>query len=424
MERQLTAFCADRSLVELLELSKCSNDVLDLLQPRENQHSDLLAWCLNAREGHGQGDAILKDFLIAIYGATTVDTAGDKLQGNGLTRDFVRDWTPSRIMTTSFATAVCYREHEIPYATNSSKVRLDLLLIDSDNKLIVIIENKAGAKFRKGQLAGYLASVQASLLSREAFKQIVVAFVAMDRNLDTELAEDAPPANFDKRWALLNYEWLRPGGERAQLAVNRGNQNASLLMSYCQRQTGWESTESRKITNLAAELVTQYPIVVSEIRRVVTQKLRPDEWVPKLLSQEGVDGQLLKLYPQNENAINRLLNLTPLQLLRGKIIDAFPDIESDIDAFELGRVWANYRVPIGHELPMVDGRWPLYVYVRYLKPGSGKRSEFRIRLVWRPFCVPDDQRETVCNSLAAAFVKARNTADRLNAKHLVEGPPA
>ena len=78
---ELTDFFSDSKLVELIEITKSSSDVLDLLKPRENQHSDVLAWCFNSKEGHGQGDAILKDFLTAVYISSTDKIPGDRISG-------------------------------------------------------------------------------------------------------------------------------------------------------------------------------------------------------------------------------------------------------------------------------------------------------------------------------------------------------
>ena len=234
---ELIRFCGAPGLVELLELCKSSSDIMDLLTPRENQHSDLLAWCFNAREGHGQGDTLLKDFLLAVFQRSTDVDPGDRLFGRGLTRDFVRAWPPSRILTSSFSTALCIREYVFPASAGElAGKRLDLLIVDPDNQLLVVVENKAGARFRAGQLEGYVEATQTSLLSKPVFKAFDIAFVAMDRNIDADVAPEEGD-RFDHRWARLDYMWLKPGAKRAEMAVHRGNQGAALLMSYCRAQS-------------------------------------------------------------------------------------------------------------------------------------------------------------------------------------------
>ena len=288
---EMTDFFAAPQLVNLLELAKSSSDFLELVSPRETQHSDLLAWCFNAREGHGQGDAILKDFLLAVFKSATETEPGDKVFGRGLGRDFVRAWTPSRIMTSSFATAITYREYKLPQGNAG---RLDLLVIDPDNQLLIVIENKAGAAFGAGQLQAYREGVQTALLSRAVFKDFLVVFVAMDRNHDMDSNADEE-ANFDKHWVPLNYEWLRPAGERAEVAVKRGNQTAALLLSYCRAQTGWESDEMKAMTRLARDISILFPAVIAEIKRISSDLWLPETWTPQLLRPDSVEGQILKL---------------------------------------------------------------------------------------------------------------------------------
>jgi len=49
-------------------------------------------------------------------------------------------------------TACLHREYTLPqYNADTTNRRLDLLVVDSDNKLILVIENKAGARFRTAQ---------------------------------------------------------------------------------------------------------------------------------------------------------------------------------------------------------------------------------------------------------------------------------
>jgi hypothetical protein len=91
-------FITDHHLLDLIERVKISDDVLDVVKLTETQHSSMLAWCLNPNEGHGQGDAVLKDFLIAAYSAG----ADANRFAN---KDFFEKWTPGRIRTASFGSA-------------------------------------------------------------------------------------------------------------------------------------------------------------------------------------------------------------------------------------------------------------------------------------------------------------------------------
>lgn len=85
IEEALEAFFIDPRVVELCELLRVSDDLLDVINLSENQHSNMLAWLLDPREGHGQGDQILRDLLIA---ATTHARSTAVLDGRGRTSRF------------------------------------------------------------------------------------------------------------------------------------------------------------------------------------------------------------------------------------------------------------------------------------------------------------------------------------------------
>lgn len=416
---ELIRFCGAPGLVELFELSKNSSDIMDLLTPRENQHSDLLAWCFNAREGHGQGDSLLKDFLLAVFQRATDIEPGDRIFGRGLTRDFVRAWPPSRILTSSLSTAFCIREYAFPAAAGKlAGKRLDLLIIDPDNRLLVVVENKAGARFRAGQLEGYVEATQSSLLSKPVFKEFEIAFVAMDRNIDADVApEDSE--QFDLRWARLDYMWLKPGAKRAEMAVHRGNQGAALLMSYCRAQTGYESESERAISRKARELAIEYPQVIYDLQRVKNDLVEPACWTPSLLKPQSEDGQLLRLYMQNREALDRVLDLSPLWLLNGRLAEHYPEYD-DAECWDGARVWMAFRLPVGRAIPMRDTNWPLYLRVRHLNLDSEARPRFKISVQWNPQFVPEDDVEHVCTTLARAFPHVAGSGARRKGMTLSE----
>lgn len=81
LERALEGLMGDPRLVELCELQRTGDEVLDVISLSENQHSDILAWMLDAKEGHGQGDEILRDLLISA--SVVVSGVDSGLDGRG-----------------------------------------------------------------------------------------------------------------------------------------------------------------------------------------------------------------------------------------------------------------------------------------------------------------------------------------------------
>lgn len=173
------------------------------------------------------------------------------------------------------------------------------------------------------------------------------------------------------------------------------------------------------MTRLAQDLAIRFPGVTKEFKRISNEFSNPDSWVPAMMKPDDTNGQLVKFYRQYESAIDLMLQLTPVQLLRGRLVENVPELESDEDAYEYGRVWAGYRLPIEHLLSQ-DYRWPLYLAYRHLNPGSDSAAKFRVRLVFGPCDVPENERARVCEDLGRYYPPAATAADRQNRLILVK----
>ncbi|WP_374664469.1 PD-(D/E)XK nuclease family protein [Ramlibacter sp.] len=235
-KEDLSEFMADAGLVKLIEAVKVSDDMLDVVELTENQHSDMLAWCLNPNEGHAQGDAVLKDLLIAAFAKGAACTYDNK--------KFFAEWTPARIRRTSFGSAFVSREFQISLP-DMRRGRLDLFVVDPQNKILVVIENKVGASLTAGQLSGYWHRAKQDIGGRRAFQDFAFVFIVLDREIDGYTEESL--SELGTKWCLLDYSWLEASAERARHHLARHNQAAQLLMSYCQKQTAWESVADHEI---------------------------------------------------------------------------------------------------------------------------------------------------------------------------------
>ncbi|WP_448869309.1 PDDEXK-like family protein, partial [Delftia acidovorans] len=278
----LYSFFSDPELIELIEQAKISDDILDVITLNENQHSDMLAWCLTPGEGHGQGDSVIKDFLEAAYQKSDAAIYDNK--------KFFRKWTPGRIRVSSFGSAFVTREFVVsvkePGQEEKRTGRLDLFIVDPQNKLLIAIENKVGARLTEEQLARYQGAINKEIGSRPIFKDYEFAYVVLDRELDW-YTDDKLNA-LGKRWALLDYSWLEASARRARLQVTRNNQAAQLLVAYCQKQTSWESSSEARLSELAGEIASKHPQVIAALSALRGQSIA--QWTPKTL--EGLSGEL------------------------------------------------------------------------------------------------------------------------------------
>lgn len=155
--------------------------------------------------------------------------------------------------------------------SGTEKGRLDLFLVDPQNKLLITIENKAGAKLTGPQLEKYVQAVKGNIASKTAFLDYQQAYIVLDRHLSEY--SDEYLSKLSKRWTLLDYTWLSASAGRARFQLGRDSRSAQLLVAYCQRQTDWESEEEKRAADLAIDLAIAHPTVVKAMRDLNKQPM-------------------------------------------------------------------------------------------------------------------------------------------------------
>lgn len=361
LERSIEELMADSRLVELCELQRTGDEVLDVISLSENQHSDILAWMLDAREGHGQGDEILRDLLISA--STLLSSGTSRLDGRSSTARFFAEWPPSRIRTTSFGAAFTARELGM-----SAAERVDLFVIDAQNKFVLLIENKAGATHSEDQLSLYRRSFNAAMMANPRLREYAQVCMAIDRNFDTEGTEARPSEGF---WLHLGYDWLETSANRALMHVQRGNAAARLVVSYCNRQTDWENPTNDRCIRLAIDLHQSYP---NPIRHLISfSRGRVErEW----LASKSRDQSHLMFLLQNKSAIALLKETQGMASVRAAMLESIPLLPRD--SIENGRASLSL-CPTGCEDLGRLGRWPVFVNVKY---SDSSQAKYTVAVCW------------------------------------------
>lgn len=177
--------------------------MLDVITLTENQHSDMLAWCLTPGEGHGQGDAVIKDFLQAAY-----REAGIAIYDN---KKFFSSWMPGRIRVTSFGSAFVTHEFTVklkdPEQEDKRAWRLDLFRLwalsifldrqptsDDDKPRYTLRAVWWRAPFDKacGDEAELREHLEAQLPGLKRFGSAQVRRIVLERGLDASAALKPP----------------------------------------------------------------------------------------------------------------------------------------------------------------------------------------------------------------------------------------
>lgn len=360
VERLLEQLMADPRLVELCGLQRTGDEVLDVISLVENQHSDILAWLLDSREGHGQGDEILRDLLVS---ASVQASSGESgLDGRTTTAKFFAQWPPSRIRTTSFGAAFTARELGI-----SAGDRVDLFVIDSQNSFILVLENKAGGKQTDKQLSRYRNGFLEAVKANTKLNRFDHVFIALDREFDGTEPAGRPSA---ENWLHLGYSWLEVSARRALLDVDRGNAAARLVVSYCNRQTDWTSPAEERCHALAASLHQSYPQAVKELVR------HPQKTVERNWFKDPESDAHTLFVLQNKSAVAILKETQGMATVKAAILEKLVEVPSE--SINYKRVWLC-MCPSGWEDTVGEEKWPVFFSVSY---ADGSRSTFNMALNW------------------------------------------
>lgn len=383
MDDDFQEFVADPRLKKAMEGLKRSNDIFNIIELNENQHSEILKWLFDPREGHGQDDGILKDFLTAAYWSSYENVLCNK--------EFFALWTPSRIARTGFHSIIAIREYMLP-----NKCRLDLLLLDTVNQILVVIENKHGARLGPNQLEIYYDEV-AVLRARPAFKGYKTAHIVLDRNYGGAREEDENRYAPRNRWAFLDYQWLEAGADRAELQIKRGNQSAALVIAYCQKQTDYIPPEQKELDDILADVAMEYRPVIESIERTLEHDVT--DLTPKMLNGDlGEKWIFANHYPV---LIERLGSKKKLSFIERRIKENLPNRKLITDYGKrhfwlFDEVWS----------PLVDDdatSWPVCVVAWEMNESTHKQDKYSIGIQYRPLNLVDIYKPKVQTALESEF---------------------
>jgi hypothetical protein len=346
-------FVGDPDVGKAIEALKRANDIFDIIEPQETQHSQILQWLLNPREGHGQGDAIFKDFLTAAW---------ENLAAyDGPNIEFFEHWTPARISLTGFYSILLLREYRIKPGNH-----LDFFIVDPVNRFVIVVENKYRAKHGSAQLRRYRMSVKELVSRHPSFRGFSVALIALDKGRSRNL--NLP--EMQKYWVYLDYSWLEAGASRAEAQLRRGNQSASLLISYCQRQSGYVPQAENEVDYILSRLAREYRSLLEPLADARTTPLGAGE----NLALNSAASHMWVFAQHHPELVSRLTRLKNLAFLKSEFERDFPSHNFDCEINNLSinvfdKAWLGYM----QSDKTGTTWWPFHLRARLLarsSPGS------------------------------------------------------
>ncbi|MBN3761223.1 PD-(D/E)XK nuclease family protein [Burkholderia sp. Ac-20365] len=383
-------FVSEPDLGQAIEALKRANDIFDIIAPQETQHSQILQWLLNPREGHGQGDALFKDFLTAAWNNCEVD--------DGPNADFFAHWTPARISITGFHSILLLREYRI-----SAENHLDFFIVDPVNEFLIVIENKYKSRLGNDQLSRYRRSVRQLCERHPAFRSYRVALIALDKGRSRHLRL----RELLKHWVYLDYTWLKAGAVRAEAQLRRGNQSASLLISYCQRQADYESQAEKDVDTILARLSRKFRPLLAPLASA--SKTRLSKTQNLTLGDPASD---MWIFAQHHpELVERLTRVKSLSFVKEELTAALPGAKPE---YETGDNWIQIFDEDWYQYAQADEDeliwWPFYQRVRLIRPeqmteedlAASNENLYAVSLVYHELLVRSDRATRVHAALVGA----------------------
>lgn len=384
---QIAEFLLSEELQELSERLKTSDGLLDLISLVENQHSSVIAWMCDSREGHGQGDAILRDLLCHASATAQhrVERSGStKL--TGATASFFRKWTPEKILTTSLSAAFISTEF-----ADKADDRLDMLVIDPSNRLVIAIENKVNARISNEQLSRYRQFV-GGLCKTGKLKGFDAAYIVIDKKFDDD-DEDVYAASVGseyRNWLVLSYDWLRHAAVRSTVQIGKGQMGGRLIQTYCRQQIGWESEDDKVCSQLAASLWLEHRAVVTSL---CAMSSRPDKfWVLNDAATKTIPPELQLFAVQNRDVLRALFDAKGFVAVRRRLRKEHPALPDEL--IHHARAWMDVVPNCLNKLADDSAEyWPIYLSARL----NHDNDSCKLRLIFdtkhlAPHYKPDDLR--------------------------------
>lgn len=152
--------------------------------------------------------------------------------------------------------------------------------------------------------------------------------------------------------------------------MERGNNAARLVVSYCNRQTDWDSPQSKRSIELASALHHDHSDAIKRLLSMSIKRIET-EW----LSSRAPPAEL-EFMLQNRSLGDLLRETQGMASVASSLLARVPGLTTD--SLEHGRVWMDI-CPTGWEKYFNGDWWPVYLSITY---SNKDRTQFRVSLVW------------------------------------------
>lgn len=315
----------------------------------EMGHSTVIQWLLSPNDSHGLGDRAFKALLHAAY---------RQAQESGAEVSFFGDdqYSPLAIEALCFNQLQVFTEHPIS-ASKDDKRRLDLLVIDAQNSIAVVIENKYGARETDGQLQSYMD------WSQKALSEFEVLHIHLDACEKFHASGEK-----SEQWVELNYDWIEEN-LLAWADLARGSRASQLIKDYyyaiCEDELH-EDPHFSGVSEAANALVHNHPKTMQTLKNLKQSYSDTNGYIAAASKSWGPDTYLSQVFMKYEFGFELLLETGQLDLIIEQVAKRFPDCDygNNSNGFSIQpKSWASF-------MKKQELGWPLYYWFETVESKS------------------------------------------------------
>jgi hypothetical protein len=330
LEKMINIFIADPYLKKASNYEKRCN-FFDICNIYELKHSAFLAWLFNPKEAHGLGDFFIKELLKeCIIQFENFDNQNQKIQVKKKKNWFLENSSIYDIDMTSYSETIIFTEFKAGKSkkNNGKCPAIDLALVNTEQELIIFVENKYGAPEGSDQTSKYY-----DYLNRKFGRKYDLVFVYLDKQFGSDSV-----CNIDGNWIATNYGWIQ-SSLKSILEQNNCNTTTEKILRdyYVHMSEDYDSDPyTFKISDAIKELGRKYHELLRELQKDKYQSIKKMNFEDIEKDKNLIHRKIYFMYKKYEYILDYMEYYSALDLLGDAIQEELKVEDDHIDIYNKG----------------------------------------------------------------------------------------
>jgi len=356
------------------DVEKASNwlktvSVFDICKINEINHSSIIAWLLNPAESHNIGDLFIKKMLKTILQTYAETKSSSPKKYSILSKNkFFKNRNQLNIDQGSFINVFVEKEFKASKGTGKTD-KVDICILDYDNNLLIIIENKHGSR-ETGKINNYYKYIEKVYAK---FKYKIYIYLDINERFDV----------IDNKWICLGYDWIVQFCENILEDMSISPVVENIVRDYYDLVSGEYSVGFYNgITDLFPYLRDKHKDLIKhietrDIKNIPIKSLSHENIIKSNIRANAINRKLLFLYWKYKNIFDELIEYNQFDLIEAEITAKLPNSNIEYSSarrklFIFDENWYDYSKD--------QDDWPIYIlYNRGSEDGAPPKLRIVIK---------------------------------------------